>query len=214
MGRVVDSCWSWNHFNYRWCSGRSKSTHLGVIMNFINYQEQAWSTAVYDNKGHNPVYICEGLDGESGEVQEIIKRMHRQQGLDLEKLNGEAGDVLWYIQGMHSEFMLSMINCEMSIYQSDCVASLKAFDIHHWSLQLGSGVGRVLDWVDSLVYGSLDISITGTIDLESHLETCLRSLTMIIHSAGLQLEDVAQFNIDKLASRQERGVLRDTGSNR
>ena len=186
-------------------------------MNFIHYQEKAWSTAVYNNKGENPVYICEGLDGESGEVQEIIKRMHRQQGLDLEKLNGESGDSLWYIQGMYSEFMLSMINCEMSVYQSDCVASLKAFDIHHWSLQLGAGVGKVLGWVDDLVYNPEYYHYPQdhlTLSLKDHLEDCLRSLTMIIHSAGLQLEDVAQFNLDKLASRQERGVLRGTGSDR
>lgn len=183
-------------------------------MNFIHYQEKAWSTAIYNNKGHNPVYVCEGLDGESGEVQEIIKRMHREQGLDTEKLMGEAGDVLWYIQGMHSEFKLSMFNYEMGVYQSDCVASLKAFDIHHWSLQLGTGVGKVLGWVDSFIYCNPNPEDHLTSSLQDHLDTCLRSLTMIVHSAGLQLEHVAQFNLDKLASRQERGVLRGTGSGR
>jgi len=182
-------------------------------MNFIKYQEQAWSTAVYDNKGNNPVYIAEGLSGEAGEVQEIIKRIHRGQGLDLDKLKGETGDVLWYIQGMHSEFNMNMPDREMGPYQSACVASVKLFDIHHWSLRLSATIGRVSEWVDSCTYYEM-YNFVSPSDLQNQLEGCLQALTMIIHSAGLQLEDVAQFNLDKLADRQERGVLRGTGSDR
>jgi len=182
-------------------------------MNFIKYQEQAWSTAVYNNKGDNPIYVAEGLGGEAGEVFELVKRMHRGQGLDFEKLKGEVGDVLWYIQGMHSEYSLPMLDCEMSAYQSACVASAKPFDIHHWSLRLSATIGRVSEWVDSVVYYGI-YNFVSPVDLQHSLEACLQALTMLIHSADLQLDEVAQFNLDKLASRQERGVLRGTGSDR
>ncbi len=202
----MDSCWCWSSSILT-----GYSSIVGGVMNFLKYQEQAWSTAIYDNKGNNSIYVCEGLDGESGEVQEIIKRLHRGQELDLDKLKGESGDNLWYIQGMYSEYGLLMPDREMDAYQNACAVSHKAFNLHHWSLRLGSKVGRVLEWVDELIFFEYPVQTT---ELQVHLEDCLITLTMLIHTAGLQLEDIAQFNLDKLASRQERGVLSGTGSDR
>ena len=182
-------------------------------MNFLKYQEQAWSTAIYNNKGDNPVYVVEGLCGEAGEVFELIKRIHRGQELDLEKLKGETGDVLWYIQGMHSEYNMNMPDREMDPYQRACVASVKPFDIHHWAFRLSSSIGRVAEWQDSCTYYDM-YNFVSPSDLQNLLESCLQALTMLIHTAGLQLDEVAQFNLDKLARRQEKGILSGDGSDR
>lgn len=47
------------------------------------------------------VWNAIGLAGESGEVEDLIKKgIFHQQGLDKDKLVKELGDVMWYIAGL------------------------------------------------------------------------------------------------------------------
>lgn len=71
-------------------------------MNMNQYQDRALLTAIYPNKGFNPVYPALGLAGEAGEVAEHIKKSIRDDAGKItperaEKLKKELGDVLWYI---------------------------------------------------------------------------------------------------------------------
>ena len=87
-------------------------------MNFNEYQQKAWKTALYPNQGHNFWYPALGL-GESGEAQNIVKKVYRDNnGVITEeqrqKLIKELGDIMWYVAAMATE-----LNCEL-----DYIASL------------------------------------------------------------------------------------------
>ena len=72
------------------------------------YAERAGVLAVYPNRGSNPDYPALGICGESGEVADKIKKMHRDDGGQLtderrQGLKKETGDVLWYVAAMAYE---------------------------------------------------------------------------------------------------------------
>mgnify|MGYP000864468584 CR=1 FL=1 len=81
-------------------------------MTFDEYQQAAWNTAMYPNKGNNIYYPALGL-GEAGEVQGKIKKIMRDDNgvvSDEKKqaIKAELGDVLWYIAALATEFGLTM----------------------------------------------------------------------------------------------------------
>ncbi len=79
-------------------------------MEFNQYQEAANETALYP-KDIALLYTALGLNGEAGEVAEIIKKMVRSE-TPLEEVRGkiarELGDVLWYISALAGEIGLTM----------------------------------------------------------------------------------------------------------
>lgn len=82
-------------------------------MTFNEYQELAWGTAIYPNRGNNLYYPALGLAGETGEVCEKIKKLMRDKGgiadeAFKEMLKKELGDVWWYLAAISSELGLSL----------------------------------------------------------------------------------------------------------
>jgi NTP pyrophosphatase (non-canonical NTP hydrolase) len=79
-------------------------------MNFDDYQSEAAKTAIYP-KG-SIAYLALGLNGEAGEVAEIIKRaIRRQEALSPEQIQVlalELGDCLWYIANMAREHNIKL----------------------------------------------------------------------------------------------------------
>lgn len=74
-------------------------------MTFDEYQQKAHYTS-----GNDSLEMCAlGLNGESGEVADLIKR-HKYHGhtLVIPKLEEELGDVLWYIAEMATTLGLSL----------------------------------------------------------------------------------------------------------
>lgn len=82
-------------------------------MNIDDYQLEAAKTAIYPPG--NFAYLALGLNGESGEVAEIVKRTIRSgKSLDDNEnsnLKKELGDCLWYIANLSREagFSLSAV---------------------------------------------------------------------------------------------------------
>lgn len=77
-------------------------------MEFNEYQNKAWETAIYPNKGNNLVYPMLGLGGESGEVLEKMKKIIRDENQTItdekkEELKKELGDVFWYLAAICKE---------------------------------------------------------------------------------------------------------------
>lgn len=74
-------------------------------MNLNDYQIEAAKTAIYPQG--SLVYLALGLNGEAGEVAEIIKRVVRSSRdiTDDERLllKKELGDCLWYVANMARE---------------------------------------------------------------------------------------------------------------
>ncbi len=82
-------------------------------MNFNEYQNKAWETAIYPNKGNNFIYPCLGLAGESGEFIEEVKKILRDDNYKIdetkkEMLKKEMGDVLWYLAALCMELDFNM----------------------------------------------------------------------------------------------------------
>ena len=91
-------------------------------MNFQEYQKAASSTAIYPKNGvAGLAYVSLGLNGEAGEVAEVVKKIIRddnvsksRENLDkaidnkLDTLEKEIGDVLWYVSALCSELGISM----------------------------------------------------------------------------------------------------------
>lgn len=82
-------------------------------MEFKEYQEKAWSTAIYPNKTNNIYYPTLGLAGETGEVCEKIKKIMRDDNgvVSPEKkelLKKELGDIMWYIAALSTELGIEM----------------------------------------------------------------------------------------------------------
>ena len=74
-------------------------------MDFDQYQRKASETAIYPEE--NAVqFLSLGLNGESGEVAEKVKKSVRD-GEEL-KLEKELGDVLWYLSALATELDLSL----------------------------------------------------------------------------------------------------------
>ena len=82
-------------------------------MNMNEYQQEAAKTAIYPTG--NFAYLALGLNGEAGEVAEIVKRAIRSardiDGDDHLLLQKELGDCLWYIANLAREagFTLSSV---------------------------------------------------------------------------------------------------------
>ncbi|MGI9554875.1 MAG: nucleoside triphosphate pyrophosphohydrolase family protein [Vampirovibrionia bacterium] len=85
-------------------------------MNFEEYEQASKKTAMYPKDILSAIsYLALGLNGESGEVAEKVKKMIRDHD-DLEEaivqkqmeLALELGDVLWYITQMCVELGISL----------------------------------------------------------------------------------------------------------
>lgn len=82
-------------------------------MNFNEYQKFARKTAIYPNVGNNLTYPVLGLNGETGEVSEKVKKLIRDKHgiVDDDFINtiiDELGDVLWYIAAIASELEVDL----------------------------------------------------------------------------------------------------------
>lgn len=82
-------------------------------MDFNEYQEKAWETAIYPRKGKNFSYPALGLGGETGEVLEKIKKILRDENEKIaedkkEEIIKEMGDVLWYLAALSKELNINL----------------------------------------------------------------------------------------------------------
>lgn len=72
-------------------------------MNFNDYQKQALTTVISEgNEFNDLLHWVLGINGESGEIAEKVKKIIRDKGgkvseADKKELGREIGDVLWYL---------------------------------------------------------------------------------------------------------------------
>jgi NTP pyrophosphatase (non-canonical NTP hydrolase) len=82
-------------------------------VDFLAYQQQSRTTALYPDVGANPIYPTLGLCGEAGEVADKVKKVIRDQGgrfspETIAALRLELGDVLWYLAQLATELGLDL----------------------------------------------------------------------------------------------------------
>jgi len=73
-------------------------------MNANSYQQWTLSTAIYPGAGTGNdselSYLALGLNGEAGEVADKIKKLLRDNKLDVGGVIYELGDVCWYVASL------------------------------------------------------------------------------------------------------------------
>lgn len=186
-------------------------------MNISTYAEQARSTAIYTG----PVsYPSHGLAGEVGELIDKLTLIPHQPKDEVQK---EVGDVLWYIVNTAADAGLSFQDiCEALTggLRADNFTELAhqmkpRQDTRSAMIKLPIYAGRVNEVAKKMLRDSgghlpkekKPIVFDGLVEVLSCLVT-------VCQVWALNLDDVAQANIEKLFSRKERGVLQGSGDNR
>jgi len=83
-------------------------------MKLNDYQRGAASTAIFPNELPSfievgQVYVVLGEGGESGEIQEKLKKAIREEDYEyVQEMRGEVGDTLWYLSQVCEEFDWSL----------------------------------------------------------------------------------------------------------
>lgn len=187
-------------------------------MNFTEYQHEATTSAIYPDRGNNLIYPMLGLMGESGEVAEKIKKMIRddQGKMTADRrtaLRGELGDVLWYIAAICEEAKLDM----GYLYVLALGVDFKAYPLKNISrliFKLQQQVSHISLLIEQAVYEPSKKNIDPLSPLPTDITILIGLVDEICILCGLNIQEVAKFNLQKLASRKQRGVLQGSGDNR
>lgn len=112
------------------------------VLSFAQYQIRASSTAFYPHamEGGHPVamaYTVLKLNGEAGEVAELLGKMWRTEG-GMVKLTAEArrklieelGDVMWYVAAIASELGISLE--DVAAHNLAKLAARAEHGVHGW----------------------------------------------------------------------------------
>lgn len=193
---------------------------------FENYAEMI---ATFDQsgleiygKGSTPLwYYMLGLAGETGEFVE--KAMEFSLGAwhgaeSLRELGKELGDVLWYaIRAFYKigvkpyDYLLS---ATFDNYQDH--VGVPSHSVTHYSQALTAKVGRTVDRVKKYYRnGQTDVlTFEQELELARMIGEVVRAIAFAASSLGIKLSDVAAWNVEKLADRTRRNVVRSEGDNR
>lgn len=167
-----------------------------MLLNY--YQDESAKTAVYPGKLQYPTL------GLGGEVFEFMEK-----GCDDTK---ELGDILWYVAAVAGDADLTLSQCAD---EKVGFADLCDMEEAHLERKLAKGASMVLESVKKSQRdddGVLTDSRRATI--REGLGIVLNVLAEFAVELDTTLEKVAQENIDKLTSRQERGTLQGSGDDR
>lgn len=88
-------------------------------------------------------------------------------------------------------------------------------DLLHWVLGLNGEAGEVAEKLKKIIRDKDGvIAEDDKKELAKELGDVLWYIAVFAHDLGVPLNEIAQANLDKLASRQNRGVLGGSGDNR
>lgn len=97
-----------------------------------------------------------------------------------------------------------------AIYNGD-----KMLDICHWVLGLSGESGEIAEKLKKIIRDQdADPSKIDRDDIKKELGDVLWYINALAHELDIDLDDVARANVEKLASRLQRGALRGSGDNR
>lgn len=88
-------------------------------------------------------------------------------------------------------------------------------DLLHWVLGLNGEAGEVAEKLKKIIRDKNSIiSEEDKVEMAKEIGDVLWYLAVFANDLGVPLSDIAQQNLDKLKSRQERGTLGGNGDNR
>lgn len=192
-----------------------------TTLTFDDYQRRSATTAIYPDRGTSSpmalAYVCLGL-GEVGEVQEKVATLPAHPTADQRReVGAELGDVLWYISQLATELdtPLSTLTGGLTIAEYQQQTAVRGPQpLTGAALSLGVA-GDVQGLIKKILRGD-----PATTDpcyphrVTARLGHLLTAVAVTATAAGMNLETLAQANLDKLADRARRGVLRGAGDHR
>ena len=186
-------------------------------MNFSVYQQKALETALYPNIGSNILYPMLGLMGESGEVAEKIKKIIRDDNGVMTRerraaIKGELGDCLWYVATVCAEAGLDMGT--LYLLAQRAVNNTHIADLPRLAFKLSQQTAHMSMLVEQFVYGPNKGDMDVLAPLSTDITMLFTNMIDLCLACSLDIEQVAQSNLEKLASRKQRGVLQGSGDQR
>lgn len=177
-------------------------------MKVDQYQQLARTTAIYPNK---IVYPALGLVGECGE---FVDKIFYSSCSNEEKLQ-EAGDFCWYMANLAFDCDAKLSECFRT--ESFKVAHDKYSGPTEMYVELMVNLGCIAETVKKALRddeGHFDNNRKK--DILEHINIIYDVLTNLVFSETGEptLERSAILNVEKLKSRQERGVLKGSGDAR
>ena len=165
-------------------------------MNFKEYTPLAKRTITYDS--HEKLLFCSmaGLMGEYTEYTEHLDCMSPQK-----LITAEIGDICWDLAILIDYLGIDVIPRTCPSYELDVHGFVTIGKIQ----EVLKKVARDNDWIpDELQKGTLEMLFN---DL-------LYGITNKCLEFGMNLSDLLQANLEKLADRAKRGVLKGSGDER
>jgi NTP pyrophosphatase (non-canonical NTP hydrolase) len=179
---------------------------------FEYYKEKSRETAIYPNTGNNIAYPTLGLCNELGDelYTAIISYTTNSLSVDMNNLSKEIGDCFWYITTTCDEANLQFDDIQKAsmniVTYADLTSNIREATIE--SCKLAGIVKKIMR----------DNNNSVTDDKRNKIRACLEIivafLTSVCNELSLSLEVILVQNIEKLASRKERGKLQGDGDNR
>lgn len=84
-----------------------------------------------------------------------------------------------------------------------------------WAMGVAGEAGEVVEkWKKIVAYKDGKVSQEDLDELAKELGDVIWYIAVMAHSLGLSLDDILRRNLEKLASRQKRGVIKGKGDNR
>lgn len=165
-------------------------------MNLKEYQERALLTAMFPLDQAIP-YCTLGL---CGEIAEVLEKEH---GLDFsrEDVQAEIGDVVWYCAVLAH-------HCGITL-QDELLTCLDYGDSH--SGAMAEHAGLIANKAKKKIRDNRDLD---PVFVYNHIQAILYLVNEYAEAYGLTLSEVLTANIEKLSSRQERGVIVGSGDKR
>lgn len=88
-------------------------------------------------------------------------------------------------------------------------------DLLHWVLGINGEAGEIAEKVKKIIRDKAgEVSDKDKEEMAAEVGDVLWYLAVFAHHLGVPFEQIAQANLDKLQSRQARGVLGGSGDNR
>lgn len=191
-------------------------------MKITTYMEQSRSVAMYHDKSPlaNFTYPALGLAGEVGETIDKLTLV----SITKNEIIKEIGNVLWYAVNISIDAGLDFI--DLVDIMTDSVRPIDTFtelgnklaygnDARSSLIRLPIYVGRIAEIAKKMIRDSAGELPSEKIPVvKDSICQILLCLFDICSQWSINMDDVAQTNIDKLFSHRDWGVLSGSGDNR
>lgn len=175
-------------------------------MDWKDYQKSALTTAIYPKGITGITYTILGLNDEMGELCEAINTPERSK---------ELGDVFWYVACFAHEIGIDISAADAkAMKEVSCIptAGNVLLPLDKMRLCAARICGHVKKYIRD--EGAKLLSIEKKDLIFKEISDIILCIYCICAYSGFSWNEVAQQNLDKLKSRQERGKIQGSGDNR